>query len=220
MADVVIFGVGDCASLAHFYLQHDSPHKVVAFTVHREYLPASRRFENLPVVLFEELEQQYPPDLVSAFAPLSSRGMNRRREAIYGSLKNRGYSLISYLSSRATCFPGTPIGDNCFILEDVTIQLFTSIGNNVVLWSGSHVGHHSIVGDHVFFAPHAVTAGHCTIESHCFLGSNSTVKDHLTLGQGTLVGMGAIIARDTAAWTIYKAEATPPSDRSSADLDD
>jgi len=219
MADVVIFGTRDLASLAHFYLKSDSPHRVVGFTVHREYLPDSGDFESLPVVPFEELESRFPPDAVSAFAPLSHRRMNRLREEVYRELKERGYSLISYVSSRATHFPGTPIGENCFVLEDNTIQPFASVGNNVILWSGSHVGHHSVIGDHVFFAPHAVASGHCTIESHCFLGVNSTIRDQITLGQGTLVGMGAIIARNTEPWTIYKAEATRASTKSSAEID-
>jgi sugar O-acyltransferase (sialic acid O-acetyltransferase NeuD family) len=219
MADVVIFGAGDCASLAHHYLQHDSLHNVVGFTVHRNYLPASLQFEGLPVVDFEKLEAHFPPDQVSAIAPLSAHRMNRVREEIYLSLKRRGYVLISYVSSRASYFPKTPVGDNCFILENVTIQLFASIGNNVVLWSGSHIGHHSQIGDHVFFAPHAVTAGHCTIDSHCFLGSNSTVRDHVTLGQGTLVGMGAVVARDTMPWTVYKATGTAVSGHSSTEFD-
>ncbi|HEX4413487.1 MAG TPA: acetyltransferase, partial [Lacipirellulaceae bacterium] len=186
MADVVIFGVGDCASLAHFYLANDSPHDVVGFTVHREFLPASGEFEGLPVVAFDELESTFPPHRVSAFAPLSSLRMNRFREEVYRGFKERGYPLISYISSKATCFPNTQFGDNCFVLENATIQLFSLIGNNVVLWSGCHVGHHSTVGDHAFFAPHAVTAGHCAIGPYCFLGTNATIRDHVTLGEGTL----------------------------------
>ena len=219
MADVVIFGTRDFASMAHFYLRHDSPHQVVAFTVHQEYMTGSSEFEGLPVVAFEELEGRFPPDRVQAFAPLTHRRMNRFREEIYRSFKDRGYSAISYISSRASYFPGTPIGDNCFILENSTIQPFATIGNNVILWSGSHVGHHSIIGNHVFFAPHAVASGHCTIEPNCFLGINSTIRDQVTLGQGTLVGMGAIIAQNTEPWTIYKAEATRASMKSSAEID-
>jgi len=219
MVNVVIFGARQNASLAHFYLRHDSPHNVVGFTVHRAYLPESGKFEGLPVAAFEELESRFPPDQVQAFAPLSHRHMNQFREEIYRNFKDRGYSPISYISSRATYFPGTSIGDNCFILENSTIQPFATIGNNVILWSGSHVGHHSTVGDHVFFAPHAVASGHCTIESHCFLGINSTVRDQVTLGQGTLVGMGAIVARNTEPWTIYKAEATRAGTISSAEID-
>lgn len=219
MADVVVFGTRDFASLAHFYLRHDSPHNVVGFTVHREYLPESGNFEGLPVVAFEELEARFPPEAVSAFAPMSHRRMNRQREGIYDEFKSRGYALISYISSRATFFPDTPIGDNCFILEDNTLQPYSSIGNNVMLWSGNHIGHHSVIHDHVFVTSHVVISGHCVVEPHCFLGVNATVKDQVTLAEGTLVGMGAIVARNTEPWTILKADATRPAKISSAEID-
>lgn len=219
MADVIIFGTRDFASLAHFYLRHDSEHNVVGFTVHREFLPADGQFEGLPVVAFEELEQHFPTSQVSAFAPLSHRKMNRLREQIYRELKGRGYSVISYVSSKATRFPDTPIGDNCFILEDNTIQPFVSIGNNVVLWSGNHIGHHSIIHDHTLITSHVVISGHCVVQPHCFLGVNATIKDQVTLAEGTLVGMGAVVTRDTEPWTIYKADATRAAKVSSADID-
>ena len=219
MADIVIFGVKDFASLAHFYLRHDSVHRVVGFTVHSQYLPADRTFEGLPVVAFEDLEQHFKPDDVRAFAPLSHRKMNSLRAAVYQELGNRGYQFISYVSTRATLFPETPIGENCFILEDNTIQPFTQIGSNVVLWSGNHIGHHSVIHDHVFFTSHVVLSGHCIVEPFCFLGVNATVRDQLRLAEGTLVGMGALITRDTEPWSVYKGEASRASKVSSRDID-
>ena len=62
----------------------------------------------------------------------------------YDDAIRRGYTLISYVSSKATTFPGFTCGDNCFILEDNTIQPFVTIGNNVVMWSGNHIGHHTV----------------------------------------------------------------------------
>ncbi len=204
MARVIVFGLLDNASLAHFYLTHDSEHDVVAFTVTEAYLPPERRFEGKPVVPFEELELHYPPEDNHFFAPLSPSGMNRIRERIYRQGKDRGYRFISYVSSRATVFTGTPIGENCFILEDNTIQPYTRIGDNVVLWSGNHIGHHSVVSDHVMFTSHVVLSGHCIVEPHCFLGVNSTIRDGLRLGEGTLVAMGACIGRDTEPWSVYQ----------------
>lgn len=219
MADVVIFGVKDFASLAHFYLRHDSPHRVVGFTVHREFLPPEGELEGLPVVPFEQLEERFPPEQVSAFAPMSHRKMNRLRESVFNELKARRYSLISYLSSHATRFPEGQIGDNCFILEDNTIQPFTSIGDNVVIWSGNHIGHHTVVESHTFITSHVVISGHCRIGAYSFLGVNATLKDQITLGKGTLIGMGANITKDTEPWSLYKADATRASKISSADID-
>ena len=219
MAKVVIFGVKDFASLAHYYLRHDSPHDVVAFTVHRAFLPAESTFEGLPVVAMEELAERYPPGGFAAFAPLSHKGMNSARAGVYRELKDRGYSLISYVSSHATCLNDGAIGENCFILEDNTIQPFVKIGDNVVLWSGNHIGHHSDIKDHVFVTSHVVISGHCTIEPFCFLGVNATLRDQVRLGEGTLVGMGAAIMRNTEPWSLYKADGTKPAKISSKDID-
>ncbi len=204
MARVIIFGLQDFAQLAHFYLERDSEHQVVAFTVTEDHMPSERTFEGKPVVPFEVLEDRYPPDGYHFFAPLSPRGMNKPREKIYRQGKERGYRFISYVSSRATVFPETPIGENCLILEDNTIQPFTRIGNNVVLWSGNHIGHHGTINDHVMFTSHVVLSGHCTVEPYCFLGVNATIRDGLRLAEGTLVAMGACVGRDTEPWSVYQ----------------
>ena len=49
MEKVIVFGVGQLASLAYFYLTHDSPYEVTGFTVDRDYLKESEFF-GLPVV--------------------------------------------------------------------------------------------------------------------------------------------------------------------------
>ncbi|MEK9774407.1 MAG: sugar O-acyltransferase, partial [Candidatus Woesearchaeota archaeon] len=148
MAKVVIFGIQDFAQLAYFYLTNDSEHQVVAFTVHEKYLNI-KNYMGLPVVPYEGIINLYPPSDYVFFAPISPRKMNKIRESIYSDLKAKGYDLISYLSSKA-CYFGSPIGENCFILENNVIQPFTEIGNNVIMWSGNHLGHHSVVKDHNF----------------------------------------------------------------------
>ena len=191
MAKVIIFGVQDFAQLANFYLQHDSEHEVVAFSVHKQYLPEGETFEGLPVVAFEDVEKIYPPPDFKFFAPMAPTRMNKLRESVYYQIKQKGYELISYVSSKATVFPGVAIGDNCFILEDNTIQPFTSIGNNVVLWSGNHIGHHGMIKDHVSFTSHVVLSGHCVVESFAFFGVNATIRDGIHIAEGSLIAMAA-----------------------------
>ncbi|KQS31309.1 acetyltransferase [Dyadobacter sp. Leaf189] len=201
MAKIIIFGVLDTAELAHYYLTHDSEHEIVAFTVNRQYIEQDT-FKGLPVVAFEDVETIFSPAEYSFFAPMTGRNMNRNREAIYNEAKAKGYQFISYISSKATIF-GNEIGENCFILEDNTIQPFTTIGNNVVMWSGNHIGHHGQIKDHVFFTSHVVLSGHCVVESYSFFGVNSTIRDYTTIAQGTLVGMASAITKETEEWGIY-----------------
>src|SRR6185295_12319347 len=108
MARVIIFGVQDFAQLAKFYLQHDSEHEVVAFSVNEQYLPEDKIFEGLPVVAFESVEKIYAPSEFKFFAPMSPSRMNRLRESVYQQIKQKGYDMISYVSSQATVSPGVP----------------------------------------------------------------------------------------------------------------
>jgi len=219
MAKVIVFGVADFASLGHFYLKHDSPHDVVAFSVSAEYMPPAKVFEGLPVVEFEEVDRKYPPSDYRFFAPMSHRKMNRLREGVYKQIKSKGYELVSYVSSKATVWPGAQIGDNCFILEDNTLQPFTPIGNNIVMWSGNHIGHHGVIHDHVLFTSHVVLSGHCTVEPFCFFGVNATIRDGLKIAEGSLIAMAATVLADTEPWGVYKGSPAKKSQVLSCDLD-
>lgn len=210
MAKVVIFGVGQWADLAHFYLTHDSPHEVAAFTVDRDYLQ-DEEHRGLPVVTFEEVEEHYLPDEYEMFVPVSFKRMNHLRAEKFAAAKEKGYSLVSYVSSKATTWPGFECGENCFIFEDNTVQPFVEIGDDVVMWSGNHIGHHTSIKDHVMITSQVVISGACTIEPYCFFGVNSTVRDETVVARETLVGAGSLILRDTKEYEIYKAQGTKPS---------
>jgi len=210
VAKVVVFGVGQWAELAHFYLTHDSPHEVVGFTLDPDYIE-NPVHKGLPVVSYEEVERHFPPEDFKMFIPMSFKRMNHARADKYHDAKTRGYELISYVSSKATTFPGFECGDNCFIFEDNTIQPFVKIGNNVVLWSGNHIGHHTVIKDHVMITSHVVISGSCIVEPFCFLGVNATVRDETVIARETLVGMGVTILKDTKEFEVYKATGTEPA---------
>lgn len=202
MRKVVIFGVLDTAQLAHYYLKKDPSVQVVGFTVNARYIPESKLFEGLPVVPFETLHDYFPNTEYKLFAPMTGRKMNRLRESVYLQGKDKGYEMVSYVSPKATLNDNV-IGENCLILENTVLEPFVTIGNNVVIWSGSQVSHHGQIKDHVFLAPRVVLAGHCQVNSYAWLGANSTVINHCTIGEGTCVGMGALITNDTQPWQLY-----------------
>jgi sugar O-acyltransferase (sialic acid O-acetyltransferase NeuD family) len=202
MAKLVIFGTGDISRLAHYYFTNDSDHQVTAFTVDRAYRD-SNEFLNLPLVDFEEVTKLYPPGDFFMFIAVSYTQLNKIRAEKYFQAKKWGYKLESYISSRCSFLTEYPTGDNCFILEDNTIQPFVKIGNNVTLWSGNHIGHDSIIEDHCFLASHIVVSGHCRISEYCFLGVNATLRNSITIAPKTVIGAGAIIMKDTKEGGVY-----------------
>jgi len=208
--EIVIFGAGQIAEVADFYFQHDSAYNVAAFTVDQEFLSAGQ-FRGRPVVAFEAVESLYPPDSYEFFVALSYSGLNTLRAQKYQAAKSKGYRLVSYVSSKATTFPDFSCGENCFILEDNTIQPFVHIGSNVTLWSGNHIGHHSSIADHCFLASHIVVSGGVSIGEYSFIGVNATLRDHISVGPRCIIGAGALLLSDAEEGGVYPPEATARS---------
>ncbi len=204
---LIIFGSGDIAQLAHFYFSSDSEYEVVAFTVDAAYLKEAS-FCGLPIVAFDEIAEAFAPDAYHLFVALSYTKINAVRKEKYLAAKAMGYRLASFISSRATVLNGGRIGENCFIFEDNTIQPFVSIGNNVTLWSGNHIGHHSTIRDHCFIASHVVVSGGVEIAEQCFIGVNATLRDHIKIGERCVIGAGALLLADAEAEGVYLGTAT------------
>jgi sugar O-acyltransferase (sialic acid O-acetyltransferase NeuD family) len=202
MAKLIIFGAGDIARLACLYLTRDTEHEVVAFTVDEQYRKGDS-FRDLPLVAFERIKDTYPPQQYKMFVALSYAKMNRVRAAKYHEAKAAGYELVSYVSSRCSFLTDHPVGENCFILEDNTIQPFVKIGNNVTLWSGNHIGHDVVIDDHCFLASHIVVSGYVHIGESCFIGVNATLRNSIQIAPETLIGAGAVIMKDTVEKGVY-----------------
>lgn len=202
MAKVILFGLRDVAEVSHYYLTNDSEHEVVAFCVTKEFLPKEKTFKSLPIVDFDNVLTEFPPEEYCFFSPMSPIRMNTLREKIYEQIKNKGYKFISYISSRAIV-NNSEIGENCFIMGGNILHPFTKIGNNVMLWSNNLIAHHSIIDDHTTLAGQVAIGGNCKIEKNSFLGINTTVRNGLTLKIGTLTSAGTVILQNTEEWCTY-----------------
>lgn len=200
---LVIVGAGEFAEIAYEYFTHDSPHEVVAFSVDREYIRSDRLFD-LPVVAFEELETLYPPDRFAVFVAATYTQLNRVRTRLYRAAKAKGYTCLSYVSSKAFVWHNVQIGENCFIFEMNVLQYHARIGDNVVMWSGNHVGHRAKIADHCFVSSHVVISGYVEIGESCFLGVNSTIADFVKIGRDGIIGAGAVVLKNTEPEKVYR----------------
>lgn len=207
MKPLVVFGTGQIAELAIHYFRTDSNRDIVGVTVDSEFLTGDR-MSDVPVVPFEKIATEFPPSEVDLFIALSYRDRNQIRRERFLSGRELGYRFASYVSSRATVLNGDMIGENCFVLENNTVQPFVTIGDNTTLWSGNHIGHHSKIGSHVFISSHVVISGGVTVEDGCFVGVNATVRDRVTLGAQSVIGAGAIVMRSVPASAVLVPPAT------------
>jgi sugar O-acyltransferase (sialic acid O-acetyltransferase NeuD family) len=160
-------------------------------------------FLGLPLCDFSRITELYPPGELDLFIGMGYTGMNRIRAERYERARGLGYRLVSYVSSRCTFLTEHPVGDNCFILEDNTIQPGVRIGNDVTLWSGNHIGHDSTIEDHCFVTSHVVVSGHVRVGTYSFLGVNASLRNGITIAPRTLIGAGAVMTSDSVEGGVY-----------------
>lgn len=204
---IVIFGAGRAAATAQRYFCSDTPHEIAAYTVDRGYLQV-KEFLGRPVVVTDELINAFPPNEVYAFAPLGAARMNAVRAEKYALLKSLGYQFVSYVHSSNDIYEKGTVGENCFILERQTTNYDCTIGNNVMMWSGCHLGDASRIGDDCFLGSQVVVNGFVEVGAGCYLASNCTIAHGVKLGARSFIGANALIASDTAEDAVHIVEPT------------
>lgn len=202
MEKVIIFGAKLFAELTYFNLTHDSSYEAAAFTVDRKYMIEDELL-GLPVVPFEDVESLFLPAEYKMILPISFQRVNRLREEKYYQARAKGYDLISYVSSKASAWPGLATGDNCMIGENSIVEPYAKIGCNVIVTSCVMIGHHSVIGDHSFIGPGAMILGGVKVQSHCLIGSNATIKENVTIARECIIGAGVSITKNTQERGVY-----------------
>lgn len=207
---LVILGDSAFAEVAYECFTYDSEYEVVGFSVEADYLKKDTLF-GLPVVEFETIDKYFNTDEVEFYAALVYSQLNRLRTRLYQAAKTKGYRPASYISSRAFVWHNVELGEHCFIFEDNTVQPFVKIGNNVVMWSGNHIGHHSVIHDNCFLASHVVVSGFCNIGRNTFMGVNATFANNVTIGEDNWIGLGVTIVCNTEPNQLFKGEQPKPA---------
>lgn len=202
MSKVVLFGAGKIADVVYHQLTHDSPHEVIAFSVDGEYIRQKEKW-GLPVLPFEDIQNTYSPDDFKMLVAVGYQDLNRLRARKYLEAKEKGYELISYVSSRASNVSNVEIGDNCLILENAVLQPCSKMGNDVFFWNGNHLGHHASIADHCYVAGQVVISGSAVIGEYCFLGVNATIGHEVTIGRESFIGAGALITKTALPKSVY-----------------
>ena len=207
MKEIVIFGTGQTAEIVQCCFSRSNEYNIVAFTVHSKFF-IEDKFLGLPVIPFEDVEKIYPASKYEMFIALSYDENNQLREKIYKEVKSNNYTLASYVSPESNLASDITYGDNCLILENNIIQPFANIGNNVFIWGGVSIGHHSVIEDHCWLTPGSSIGGNTKLGSGTFLGLNCSIGHLIEIGKNNFIGANALITKSTEDKCVYIAEET------------
>jgi sugar O-acyltransferase (sialic acid O-acetyltransferase NeuD family) len=214
---LIIVGDSAFAEIAKEYFEVDTEYAVVGFAVESAFLKRTE-LGGVAICALEEMEKHWPVKDHEVFVAVTYVQVNRLRARLVEEVKRKGYKLASYISPRAFVWRNVELGEHCFVFEDNTIQPFVKIGNNVILWSGNHIGHHSRIEDHCFISSHVCISGFCNIGPRTFLGVNSTIANNVAIGADNWIGMGASIVRNTSSNQLFKGKQSELADVSTLDF--
>ena len=200
---LVIIGTSEIAIIAREYFACDSDYTPIAFAIGDGYAKVET-MDGLPLVPMERLAERYPPSECFAFVAIGDTHLNRLRARYYREAKQLGYRFASYISSHCFIWHNVEIGENCFILENNVLQPFVKVGNNVILWSGNHIGHRTEIYDSVFITSHVVISGLCKIGQFSYIGVNSSIAHNVDVGSDNFVAMATTIATSTPPDTVHQ----------------
>ena len=198
---LVIYGNGDLGALMSHYFKTDSYYEVVAFSADKKYI-TEPEIKGIPVVPFEEVQEKYPSSDHDMFVAMGYTCM-RAREKMYIRAKEAGYTLASYISSKAIVDTTNVLGDNNAILQGAVLEPFSIIGSNNVVYTNAVICHHAVVGSHNFLAAQVLIGGCSTVGDLCFFGFKATVLQKLQVADETLVGAHSLLRTNTDPCTLY-----------------
>ena len=207
---IIIFGTDIYAEIVHTFFTEASDYEVVAFTVHNSHKKKESFFEK-PVVDFESVIEQYPPEEYKMYIAIAQSQLNKVRARIFYEAKSKGYTLISYVYPTVKIWSNVVIGENCFIFDGCTVNPYVNIGENVIIWQGCVVGHHSKIGDHVFMAGPSAVASNVEVGDYTFIGMNATIRDGIKVGKECLIGANSLIMRNTKQGQVFSEKRTRAS---------
>jgi sugar O-acyltransferase (sialic acid O-acetyltransferase NeuD family) len=198
---IVLYGNGIFTKLVLAALAEQSLLDPIAVTADEGYIQ-SNKYEGLPLVAFEEIDQIYPPEQCQMLVTIGYRKLRAKKRA-FEKCKAKGYMLANFISDQAVTYPDLEIGENNLIFGHAYLGPDGTIGDNTIVRPNTYIGHDFTIRDHAYVAPGVNIAGSCTIGELSFIGIGSTVIGGVVLAKETLIGSGSLVLKNTEAHGLY-----------------
>lgn len=100
------------------------------------------------------------------------------------------------------------IGKRTVLREHVTVHRgteadsYTTIGDDCLLFAGSHVGHNCCVGDRVTLINNALLSGHVTLEDNVTVGGGGAFHQFVRIGRLSMIAGHASVGMDVIPFSL------------------
>ncbi len=177
---LIIFGNNRFAAMVAHGFQAHANCEVVAFTAHSAFITEAR-LDGRPLLPFETIAEQFPPDTHEFFVALEHGRQNAGRAEVAATATALGYRLASFISPSAHISSHAQLGEHCLILENVVIQHGAVFGANNFIHANSFFGQSCRVGGHNYFGSGFFADRHASLGSYSVFGSQVRIAESLVI---------------------------------------
>jgi sugar O-acyltransferase (sialic acid O-acetyltransferase NeuD family) len=206
---LVIFGIGKIAEVIYYYAKEECGFEVVSFCVDMSFKNIET-FKGLPVIIFSEVENLYPPIDNEMFIAIGYHDLNDLRELKCNEAIAKGYNLVSIISPKAQLPTNVLVGWNCFIMPPALIHPWVVIKNNVFIFSGAMVAHHSVIEDNCWLTSCCNISGNVHLGANTFVAVNATIGHSVTIGKSCFLGANSLVVKNLEDERVMIEESSKP----------
>jgi UDP-3-O-[3-hydroxymyristoyl] glucosamine N-acyltransferase len=144
------------------------------------------------------------------FIAIGYQDLNKLREARCKEAINKGYKLVSIIGSKSQIPSNVVIGWNCFLMPQALIHPCVNIKNNVFVWSGALIAHHSTIDDNCWLTSCCNVAGNVQLGANTFVAINATIGHSVKIGKNCFLGANTLVTKDLDNDKVVIEESTKP----------
>ena len=199
---IIIYGNGAMAKVLYSYAR--SCMDIFGFTVDDCCINNDEKtFCNLPLVPFSKIQDLYSPKEYKMISAVGFIDMNELREQKYNEAREKGYSFTSFVHNSVYIHDEVVIGDNCIILDYVSIHPGCNIGSGTFISSNVNIGHDCKIEPFNWINSGVSMAGECKIDKGCFFGVNSSLANGIKIGKRNFIAANTLINKNTNDNEVY-----------------
>jgi len=201
----IIYGNGAMAKVLHSYARRSMD--IAGFTVDDHCIADDTGcYLGLPLVPFSRVDTRFPPTSHNVIVAVGFTGMNELRARKSLEVKQKAYSLTSYVHESVCMHDDVAIEENCTILDHVSIHPGCKIGHGTFISSNVNIGHDCMVGAYNWINSGVAIAGGCRLGVGCFFGVNSSAAQGLRIGARNFIAANTLVNKHTEDDQVYLSE--------------
>lgn len=144
-------------------------------------------------------QPQYDPGFHPEALTVIAIGDNNVRRKVAQQMLHK---FINAIHPSAVISNFATVGTGCMILHRAIVQAGSSVGNHVILNTGSQVDHDCVVGDYVHVAPRAVLCGTISVGEGTLIGAGAVIIPGKKIGAWVTIGAGAVVIDDIPDYAV------------------